>query len=56
MLAVSLSSVESRSETILILLIGILKSDWLLEADVEEKENRIFKGRGSEQELSESIE
>ena len=56
MLAVSLSSVESRSEMILILWIGILKLDWFLKADVEEKEDRIFKGRGSEQELSESIE
>ena len=36
-------------------LIGILKSAWLLKADVEEKEDRIFKGRGSEQELSTSI-
>ena len=56
MLPVSLSSVESRRETILMFWIGILKSAWLLKADVEEKEDRIFKGRGSEQELSTSIE
>ena len=48
MLAVSLSSVESRSETILTFWISIFKSDWLLKADVEEKVNRIFKGEEEE--------
>ena len=36
--------------------IGIFKLAWFLKADVEEKENRIFKGRGRGKELSESIE
>ena len=46
---------ESRRESVLTFWIGILKSAELLKADVAEKENRIFKGRGSEQELSTSI-
>ena len=49
MLFGSLSSVESRSETILMFWIGILKSAWLLKANVEEKEDRIFKGEGEEE-------
>ena len=46
---------ESRRGSVLTFWIGILKSAELLKADVEEKEDRIFTGQGSEQELSTSV-